>query len=66
MSDLATGSIKKLIEERRLMPPLWMAYPNVCQYSMNWRMGRGEVYADRFREWLHSFSEEDRAFLRES
>ena len=64
MSDLATGSIKKLIKERRLMPPLWMAYPNVCQYSMNWRMGSGEGYADRFREWLHSFSEEDRAVLR--
>ena len=64
MSSLPTGSMKKLMEEKKLMKPLWIAFPEYCFCSMAWRMGFGESYADSFREWFGQFSEEDRELYR--
>lgn len=64
MSNYVTGTIQKYIEEKKLMEPLWIAYPLYCQYSMAWRMGVGEEYADKFREWFSKFSDEDKEVYR--
>lgn len=62
---LPTGTIYQMMEEKSLMLPLWLAFPGECQYSMCWRMGAGEGYADDFRQWFHQFSPEDKAVYRE-
>ncbi len=34
-----------------LMPPPWLAYPQLERESLGWRMGAGADYIDRFGEW---------------
>lgn len=36
----------------KLMPPLWIKYPNIPRYSIGWRMGYGEDYACNFSVWF--------------
>lgn len=40
-----------------LMPPLWLMYPNIRQYSIGWRMGYGEHYLYDWVDWFNSFDE---------
>jgi hypothetical protein len=42
--------IPDLDDEGWLVPP-WIKYPNIARRSMGWRMGMGEWYRDKFREW---------------
>ena len=42
------------------MPPLWMMYPNISQFSIGWRMGYGEGYKWDLSDWLKTLSPEDR------
>ncbi|MCI8372140.1 MAG: NADAR family protein [Lachnospiraceae bacterium] len=43
-----------------LMPPPWLACPEIERYSIGWRMGYGEDYLSRFSKWLAELSQEER------
>ncbi|WP_175631388.1 NADAR family protein [Bacteroides acidifaciens] len=47
------------------LPPLWLAYPEIPQYSIGWRMGYGEDYRWLFNDWFTDLSEEEQAKYRE-
>jgi len=34
------------------MQPPWIAFPEIPQGSIGWRMGPGEEYLDQFRAWF--------------
>lgn len=36
------------LKDKKLMPPPWLAYPEIERYSIGWRMGYGEDYIGRF------------------
>ncbi|EKT4550826.1 NADAR family protein [Flavobacterium psychrophilum] len=38
------------------MPPIWMMYPNISQYSIGWRMGYGEGYKFDLYDWLKTLT----------
>lgn len=42
-----------------MMMPLWIAYPCISRYSIGWRMGEGESYANQFYDWLNTLSREE-------
>lgn len=42
------------------MPPIWMKYPYIRQFSIGWRMGYGEGYKDDFFKWLDTLTEEEK------
>lgn len=48
------------LQDKKIMPPLWLAYREIERYSIGWRWGCGEDYKYRFGEWLHVLSEEER------
>lgn len=45
--------------DKKLMPPLWMAYPYISRYSIGWRMGSGEDYAYKFWDWFDTLSKNE-------
>jgi ribA/ribD-fused uncharacterized protein len=47
------------------MPPLWLMYPHISQFSIGWRMGYGEGYKWKLFEWLDTLSSEERAKYQE-
>lgn len=48
-----------IFQDKKIMPPLWLALPEIERYSIGWRMGYGEDYADRFNEWLDTLLPEE-------
>ena len=52
------------LRDKKIMPPLWLAYPEIERYSIGWRMGYGEDYLFRFGRWLDALSSEEQAELR--
>lgn len=38
------------------MPPLWIMYPNISQFSIGWRMGYGEGYKWDLIDWLNTLT----------
>lgn len=44
---------------RKLMPPMWMAYPYISQFSIGWRMGSGEYYRYKFVDWFDTLSKKE-------
>ncbi len=42
------------------MPPVWIMYPNISQYSIGWRMGYGEGYKWDLRDWKESLTKEEK------
>ena len=64
MNNYVEGKLQVLIEKKELMKPLWIVFPEYCQYSMAWRMGGGEDYADKFRKWFSQFSAEEKEVYR--
>lgn len=45
-----------LLLNKCIMPPLWLAYPEIERYSIGWRMGYGEEYQNNFFAWWDSLS----------
>lgn len=41
------------------MPPIWIMYPHISQYSIGWRMGYGEGYKIAIFDWLDTLTEEE-------
>lgn len=44
------------MQEKKLMPPLWIAYPYMERYSIGWRMGSGEEYRYNIYDWFKTLS----------
>ena len=54
-----------MLENQKLMPPPWMALPEIERGSMHWRMGVGEAYVDKWYAWYRQLSEsEKKEYLR--
>ena len=49
-----------LLKDKKIMPPPWLAFPDIERYSIGWRMGYGEDYIYRFGDWLDTLSPEER------
>ena len=48
------------LQEKKIMPPLWLAHREIERYSIGWRMGYGEDYIYRFGDWLDTLSPDER------
>ena len=48
-----------LWKDKKIMPPPWLAFPEIERYSIGWRMGYGEDYIYRFGDWLDTLSSEE-------
>ncbi|MCB6197076.1 hypothetical protein L0P51_06870 [Acetatifactor sp. DFI.5.50] len=35
------------LQDKKIMPPPWLAHREIERYSIGWRMGYGEDYIDR-------------------
>lgn len=42
------------------MPPVWMMFPHISQFSIGWRMGYGEGYKYELGDWLNSLPETEK------
>lgn len=47
------------LQDKKIMPPPWLAHREIERYSIGWRMGYGEDYIDRFGDWLDTLSPEE-------
>ena len=52
------------LQDKKIMPPPWLAHREIERYSIGWRMGYGEDYIYRFGHWLDTLSQEERAEYR--
>ena len=52
------------LQDKKIMPPPWLAHRDIERYSIVWRMGYGEDFIDRFGDWLNTLSPEERAEYR--
>jgi hypothetical protein len=43
------------------MEPLWLFLPDVSRYSIGWRMGAGEDYAQEWWAWFESLSTQQKS-----
>lgn len=41
------------------MPPIWIMYPGISQFSIGWRMGYGEGYKWELDDWLNTLTIEE-------
>ena len=48
------------LKDKKIMPPLWLAFPEIERHSIGWRMGYGEGYRYRLGDWMKALSEEER------
>ena len=48
------------LQDKKIMPPPWLAHREIERYSIGWRMGSGEDYIDRLGDWLDALSSEER------
>lgn len=46
-----------MLENKKIMPPPWIAYPEIERYSIGWRMGYGEDYIVKWSAWFDALSE---------
>lgn len=47
------------MNNKKLMPPMWMAYPDINRFSIGWRWGSGESYRYKFWDWFDTLSEKE-------
>ena len=47
------------IMNKKIMPPPWLAFPEIERYSIGWRMGYGEDYIYKFGKWFDGLPEEE-------
>ena len=52
------------LQDKKILPPPWLAHREIERYSIGWRMGYGEDYIDRFGHWLDTLTPEERAEYR--
>lgn len=52
------------LKDKTIMPPPWLACPEMGRYSIGWRMGSGEDCIGRFSSWLTSLSQKEQAEYR--
>lgn len=52
------------LEEKKIMPPPWLVYPEIERYSIGWRMGYGEDYIYKFWNWLDTLTSDELAEYR--
>ena len=52
------------LQDKKIMPPPWLAHREIERYSIGWRMGYGEDYTGRFGDWLAAIPAEERAEYR--
>ena len=52
------------LQDKKMMPPPWLAHREIERYSIGWRMGYGEDYIVRFGHWLDTLSSEERTEYR--
>lgn len=48
-----------MLENKKILPPPWIAYPEIEPYSIGWRMGYGEDYMGKWHTWFHTLTEEE-------
>lgn len=48
-----------MLKSKEIMPPLWIAYPEIEQGSIGWRMGYGEDYSMKHARWFHALSKKE-------
>lgn len=46
-------------KDRQLLPPPWIAFPEIERYSIGWRMGYGEDYMDQWSTWFQGLTKEE-------
>lgn len=54
-----------MLEDRQLLLPPWIAYPEIERYSIGWRMGYGESYIDRWGVWFDNLTQDERNVYQE-
>lgn len=47
------------LQNKKIMPPPWLAYPELERCSIGWRMGAGEDYLEKLGTWLDTLSTEE-------
>ena len=47
------------LQDKKIMPPPWLAHREIERYSIGWRMGYGEDYIYRFGDWMDTLSPEE-------
>ena len=47
------------LQDKKIMPPPWLAFREIERYSIGWRMGYGEDYIYRFGDWIDTLSQEE-------
>ena len=52
------------LQEKKIMPPPWLAHREIERYSIGWRMGYGEDYIYRFGDWLDTLSPDEQTEYR--
>ena len=52
------------LQDKKIMPPPWLAHREIERYSIGWRMGYGEDYIVRFGDWLDTLSPDERTEYR--
>ena len=50
-----------MFTDKKIMAPLWIAYPEYDRYSAGWRSGTGQQYKEKFTHWYASLDEEEKA-----
>lgn len=48
-----------MLKDKQIMPPPWLAYPEIERFSIGWRMGYGEYYIMKWGEWLETLDESE-------
>lgn len=49
-----------MFENQPVLPPPWMALPEIERGSMHWRMGAGEAYLEKWGPWYRQLSDEEK------
>jgi len=54
-----------MFDNKKILPPPWMALPDIERSSIHWRMGIGEAYLEKWAPWYRQLGEaEKKEYLR--
>uniref|UniRef100_UPI004055E90B NADAR family protein n=1 Tax=Agathobacter sp. TaxID=2021311 RepID=UPI004055E90B len=54
-----------MLREKKILPPPWIAFPNIERFSIGWRMGYGEYYMCEWSNWMDTLNEEEETEYKE-